>query len=407
MFLKNALCLRLTILIIPIYSVFLFSCQNDHDDDLGIQPLEEDYDDFPGEEGKDIIWVSNVDELMQTVQSTKEGNKLVIIKDGTYVVKDRLWLTGDNLIFRSESGDREKVVLKGNGMDGNIGFIFSIAGNNFALKDVSVGEVRNHGIQIHGEFNADNMHVQNVRFFNIREQMIKGTRDRNNTYENHTDSCIVENCLFEYTEGYAFQYYCGGIDVHHGVDWQIRNCTFRNIRTANNQLTEGAIHFWSNSENTLCENNTIYNCDRGIMYGLDNSTHKGGIIRNNMIHVTKDVGIYLCYATGAKVYNNSIFNDSAYPNSIEYRFPETKDCEIINNLTNKPITQRNNGQAEVDNNVVNALDFWFVNPAIGDLHLKVLPTEVIDKALDLADVPKDFDGDERAEGTSDIGADEK
>lgn len=392
---------------ITVLTLFLFSCSSDDEEDPIIEEEGEVVDEFPSEEGKDIIWVSNVDELMQTVESTKVGNKVVIIKDGIYELKNRLWLTGNDLIFRSESGNREDVILKGNGMDGNIGFVFSILGNNFAVKDISIGEVKNHGIQIHGEFNADNMHVRNVRFFNIREQMIKGTRDKNNTHENHTDSCIVENCLFEYTDGYAFQWYCGGIDVHHGVDWQIRNCTFRNIRTANGQLTEGAIHFWSGSENTLCENNTIYNCDRGIMYGLDNSVHIGGIIRNNMIQTTKDVGIYLCFASNARVYNNSVFTDSNYPNSIEYRFEATKDCEIVNNLTNKTIAQRNNGQAWVENNVEDALDSWFVNPSIADMHLKISPAGVVDKAIDLADVPKDFDGDKRPEGLSDIGADEK
>ncbi|NJO90106.1 MAG: hypothetical protein HC831_15035 [Chloroflexia bacterium] len=166
-------------------------------------------------------------------------------------------------------------------------------------------------------------------------------------------------------------------------------------------------HFWSDSEGTISENNTIINCDRGIMYGLDGSLHHGGIIRNNMIHVTVDVGIYLCYAQGAKVYNNTVFTESDYSNSIEYRFEQTINCQIVNNLTNKAIANRNSANAYVENNVTNALADWFVNASVADLHLSKNIESVIDKAVDLEEITEDYDRESRPAGTSDIGADEK
>ncbi len=395
-----------TSLIILTYCLFIFftSCEKDNEPNDN-QGNTFEYSDFPSDEGKDTIRVSNVQELMATVQSTKDGNKVVIIKDGVYKVTDRLYLTGNNLIYRSESGNRDNVVLKGQGMDGNVGWIFGVTGKDFAVRDLTIGEVRYHGIQVHGEANADNFYAQNVRFYNIRQQMIKGTFDKDNP-EQHTDNGVVEGCLFEYTSGHSYDYYCGGIDVHHGINWRVSNCIFKNIQTNDNSLTEGGIHFWNNSDGTIVENNIILNCDRGIMFGMDNSPHHNGIIRNNMVIVTKDVGIYLCYAEQAKVYNNSIFNVGDYQNSIECRFESSTGCKIANNLTNKAISLRNNASAEILNNVTSAGQNWFVNVSAGDLHLKNTQADVTDQAIDLQEVPTDFDGEIRMEGNSDIGADE-
>ena len=392
------------LILIALAIVLFTSCKKS--DENNVDPKFEDSN-FPSDEGKDTILVSNVAELKATVNSTKNGNKVVLIKDGTYELDDRLWLTGDNLIYRSESENRSKVVIKGKGMGSTeVGYIFSVVGDNFAVKDITIGEVYYHGIQVHGEADADNIYIQNVRFYDIRQQMIKGSYDSNKP-ENFSENGVVEGCLFEYTARHSFYYYCGGIDVHHGVNWRVSNCTFKNIYSPENALSEGAIHFWNNSEGTLSENNTVINCDRGIMYGLDNSPHHGGIIRNNMIHVTRDVGIYLCYAKDAKVYNNTIFTESDYSNSIEYRFEQTTNCKIINNLTNKAIANRNNADVSVENNISDASRDWFVNITIADLHLSKNVESVVDKALDLEEITKDFDGDDRPTGTSDIGADEK
>jgi hypothetical protein len=396
--------MKLFNLVLIAFVIFVLgSCKKDNNND--IIPKYEDSD-FPSDEGKDTIWVSNVDELKATVNSTKEGNKVVLIKDGTYELDTRLWLTGENLIYRSVSEDRSKVVIKGKGMGSpDVGYIFSVAGDNFAVKDITIGEVYYHGIQVHGERDVDNVYIQNVRFYDIRQQMIKGSFDKNQP-GNYSDNCVVEGCLFEYTAGHSYYYYCGGVDVHHGVNWRISDCTFKNIYSPEGQLSEGAIHFWTDSEGTISENNTIINCDRGIMYGLDGSPHHGGIIRNNMIHVTVDVGIYLCYAQGAKVYNNTVYTESNYSNSIEYRFEQTTNCQIVNNLTNKAITNRNSANAYVENNVTNALADWFVNISIADLHLSKNVESVVDKAIDLEEITVDFDGDSRPAGSSDIGADE-
>jgi hypothetical protein len=50
------------------------------------------------------------------------------------------------------------------------------------------------------------------------------------------------------------------------------------------------------------------------------------------------------------IVNNSVFIEGNYPNAIEYRFAATKNLLIKNNVTNKSIVSRDDGQAESSGN---------------------------------------------------------
>ncbi len=344
----------------------------------------------------EYIYVSTVEELKATEMSTKEGNITVMIEEGIYHMTAHLFLTGNNLTYKSVSGNREDVVIDGGF---NVGSLFMVAGKNFTLQDLSVGKVNNHAVQIHGEYDADNCHVKNVRFFDTREQMLKGTRGTDTSCDNG----IVEDCLFEFTQGQAYQYYTGGIDVHQGKNWIVRDNRFRNICNPGGTLTEGAVHFWSDAEGTLIERNIIYNCDRGIMLGMDSSGHDHAIVRNNFVSTNRDVGIYLCNARNTLLYNNTVVINSAYPNAVEYRF-DTTGSRIMNNLTNARILSRNDGVATVDHNILNAQDNWFIDVENGDLHLSQTILSVINAGVELQEITDDIDGEMR--NLPDIGADE-
>ena len=293
------------------------------------------------------ITVKNVEELIATEAATKAGNVTVLIEDGTYEMPKGLWLIGKQLTYKSKSGNRDKVILKGNFKASHI---FWVTNDNVTIQDISIGEVNNHAIQIHSEKDADFLTVKNVRFFDVKEQMLKGSASKEAIF---SDYCVVENCLFEFTQGQAYQYYTGGIDVHKGKNWTVRNNVFKNIQFPKGKLTEGAIHFWNESSGTWIQNNKIYNCDRGIMLGLDNSKHYDGVIEDNEIQVTRDVGIYLCNATNTLVKNNKVVNTSKYPNAIEYRF-KTDGTVIEKNITNAKITSRNGAKAVVRNNKIDS-----------------------------------------------------
>jgi parallel beta-helix repeat protein len=357
---------------------------------------------LPGPTGHTIT-VSNVAELVEAVQQANEsGNVTILLENGTYTLDDMLWISGDHVTFRSSSGNRDAVVIQGQGMFGGVSHIFNVPGSDFTVADLTIGLVANHAVQIHSS--SDNPVIHNVRFVDTGEQMLKVSYVPGDSAS--SDNGLVEWCLFEYTAGVGPQYYIGGIDAHQAYNWIIRNNTFRHIRSPEEDLAEHAIHFWTESSNTLVEQNTIINCDRGIGFGLGDRGHSGGLIRNNMVHTTRDVGIGLESASGTEVYNNTVFTEN-YENAIEYRFPGTQGVSIINNLTNAQIAERDGGSGRVETNVTNAQASWFADAASGNLHLVTAEPSVVDQGQSLSAVTQDIDCEPRPKGVRyDIGADE-
>jgi len=358
------------------------------------------------------VVVSNVSELSNAiVQANRGGDRTIELQDGTYTLDDMLGVEADGVTVRSISKNRNTVIIEGRGMDGAVTHIFNVSGSNFTVRDVTLRRVANHAVQIHGELNADAPLISNVHILDTYEQMIKISYDLNNPTAG-SDNGIIENCLLEYSTGIGPQWYIGGIDVHNAKNWIVRGNTFRGIRSPGENLAEFAIHFWSNSRNTLVERNLIMNCDRGIGFGMGMRGHIGGIIRNNMIfHDTfedfADVGIGLESAPNAQVYNNTIYHAHSYPNAIEYRFSGTSGVLIANNLTNRAIAQRDGASGSVSHNVTDAESNWFINPSAGNLHLSSAIPTVVDQGRSISGLTTDFDGGSRPQGDGiDIGADE-
>lgn len=335
------------------------------------------------------------------------GNMTILIENGTYQVASTSsypYITASNLVIRSLSGNRDSVILTGNGMadvapDTEIG-LYAV-GDNITIADLTIKDVGNHGIAVTGEY----LFVHNVRVQNTYEQMLKG-----NGSGGGADSGKVQCSLFEYTAGIGPQWYIGGLDIHDGDNWIVRDNVFKDIESPSVALAEHAIHFWKNSSDNIVERNVIINCDRGVGFGLGSSANDGGVIKNNMIFndgagLYDDVGIGLETSPNTKVYNNTIC--IAYPNAIEYRFTATTNVEIANNLTNKIIKARDGATATLITNYTMAVDNMYINPASGNLRLISHHPEVVDKGTVLADVFVDADQTLRAHGvTYDIGAHE-
>jgi len=357
------------------------------------------------------VTVRNVTELVNAVADANAGgDNTILVEDGTYNLDNMLWVDGNGVTVRSSSGNRDAVIIRGEGMDGSVSHIFNVAGSDFTVSDLTIGWVANHAIQIHGNENAHRPLIQNLHIVDTYEQMIKVSYTPSSA--NSSDNGIVENCLFEYSAGIGPQYYIGGVDAHQAKNWIVRKNTFKDISSPSVEVAEFAIHFWSDSEDTLVECNTIINCDRGIGFGLGDRGHIRGIIRNNMIYhnasgTYADVGISIESASDTQVYNNTIYLEQDYPNAIEYRFSGTTGALIVNNLTNKEIAQRDGASATVSHNVTDAQASWFINPSAGDLHLSTQPPTVIDQGQSVTGLTSDFDEDPRPQGEGiDIGADE-
>lgn len=369
-----------------------------------------------------VVAVATVAELQQAVTDVGDGTTIVIA-DGTYDLTNTLNVRAvHDVTIRSASGNRDAVVLRGRGMSnpsyGNVPHIIAVYdAADVLIADLTLEDAYYHLVQIHGEEDADGIHLHNLHLVDAGEQFVKGsTAGPPGPY---ADRGIVDCSLFEYTDR-ARSNYTNGVDVLAGSGWIVRDNTFRNIRAPAGQLAGPAVLFWRNSLDTIVERNLFVECDRAIALGLsppdansrDGDTtydHQGGIVRNNMIYRTGpgDVGISVNYAWNVEVSHNTVILNDTFPyGAIEYRFAST-DATIRNNLTDAPVWRRDGATGTVAGNVTIASTSWFVAAGDADLHLIATANAAIDQAAPLATVTDDFDGHARPVGAApDIGADE-
>jgi hypothetical protein len=375
----------------------------------------------------DVLRVRTLDELKSALAAANQAKvaQTILLQDGTYLLDGpALEIQCPGLVIRSASGKREAVMIRGpdEGPRASVGNVFLVAANDVTIADLSLGYCRLHGIQVRGErpFDVAGLRVHNCRLINCNEQFIKGSSSDSDP-EGATDGCI-EQCLFEFTSGWAYQFYTGGIDIHKGVNWIVRDNLFRNIRVPAGQpgMAEHAVHFWkrcsTRPQNIVVERNWILNCDRGIGFGLSNAAGglQGGAsaVRNNMVYndgagPQTDTGIGLEHASDVGVENNTVIVQR-YWGPMEYRFAGSSNIVIRNNLVNRPIQRRDDApMAAVANNVERVESSWFRDIAAGDLRLTAAAGPAIDAGAALEGFTEDVDGRRRPLGTAwDIGASE-
>lgn len=375
----------------------------------------------------DIRRVNTVGELKAALKAANRAKAAttLLLEDGTYVLDvPALDIQCPGLIIRSAKGEREAVIVRGpdEGTNAAVANVFLVSANDVVIADLTLGHCRHHGIQVRGEppFHVSGLRVHNCRILNCNQQFIKGSSSESDPL-GAADGCI-EQCLFEFTSGWAYQSYTGGIDIHKGVNWIVRDNLFRNLRTPAGQagIAEHAIHFWkrcsTRPQNIVIERNWVVNCDRGIGFGLGSfeGGHQGGasIIRNNMVFNDgagphTDVGIGLEYATDVRVDNNTVVIQK-YWGPMEYRFAGSSSLVFRNNLVNRPIQRRDDAApAPQTNNLKRVEPSWFRDFARGDLRLTAAAKPAIDAGQALAEFHDDVDGQPRPCGAGwDIGASE-
>lgn len=353
-----------------------------------------------------VINVGTVKELEDALRVANDtGDVTIMLADGTYVIEyDTQIIRNDNITLRSDSGNRDAVIIRDNDLPRSPNPLIMVRGTGCTIADITIGGVRLTGLAFTSD--ADDALVHNVRFANVYSYMIvirqlSGTTAR-------MERGVIEWCLFEYPAGEAGDIYTGGIAGRYADGWIVHHNTFRGINGPGAEVAGFAIQFSDESSNTIVEHNTIYNCDRGICFGfgLGSISHTGGIIRNNMIHTRRGVGISLKSASSASIYNNTVLVDE-YSAAIEYCFAGTQLASIINNLANAPVAARDGATGVVETNVDSARVSWFIDAAGGDLRLAYAIAAVVDQGQSLPEVEIDFDCEARPKGDAcDIGADE-
>ena len=365
-----------------------------------------------------------------------------LLADGTYRVSRNCVITTPDITVRSASGARDNVIIDGN--NGGLPLNRSsftpetivIRASDVTLADLTIRYARDHGIHISGapDHTIHNVVMHNIRVYDCGQQLIKVNSNGNPDNLTFADSGRLECSLIEFVDNSVMQYvasgdyyYTGGLDVHAGDGWVVRSNTFRNINNRG-KLMEHAVHMWSKSRRTLIENNRFENVYRAIGLGMKVTEtgplerhyhdgrgtdpyfdHIGGMVRNNTVWneagIRLESGIELMNVIDVEVYHNTIVSLSPPYSSIEYRWPNTH-VVLKNNLCSHRIMARNGAQALTASNHQNAPLSFFVDAAIGNLHLHP-NAEVRHQGVVLPEGKAGVDMDCELRGAQpDIGADE-
>jgi hypothetical protein len=402
-------------------------------EDLHCPPLD-------APEGR-IVQVVNEAELWDAVNEGIPGTT-ILIADGTYHLAQNgayLWIDTPDVTLRSQSGDREAVVLD----DAYSGSeIITVAASDVTIADLTIKRAGTHPIHVVSSDSGDTRGtlIYNVHIVDPGQQGIKINPHAAQIY--FPDAGEIACSRIELTAGGRAAVmdingscYTGGVDAHQARDWIIRDNEIEGFWCSSG-LSEHAIHTWRGSRDTLVERNILRDNARGVGLGLATSgqartypdnpcpaagggyvDHYGGLVRNNFVFASNpalfgseygfDCGICLWQACGAQVIHNTVASTQPPFSSIEWRFDYT-DVDIINNLVTHNLNDRG-GASWLEGNLEGGALSLFVDGPAGNLHLDSGALAAIDMGVPVSGglCDEDIDGDGRPAGSApDIGADE-
>lgn len=342
------------------------------------------------------------DDWQKAIQ-TAQADTEFLLEDGTYNLTLYAIQVGDNITIRGRSGNRENVVIRGRGYAvGAEGL--QVLGDNVTIADLSITEMRNHGVAIKGEFDVAAPHIYNVHFYNIGTQMLKGTLGAHDI-PNGLVACSEMN----YTPGRVRGDYIAAIDVMFTTHWVIRNNLIKNFTgdhsgcEIDSNCIYTAVHpamlIWANSKGTVIELNVFINNNRNIALGLDRG-FDGGIVRNNFIYRSEpgDAGIELRTATNTLVAHNTVFTEN-YRGAIE--MSPGGGNRVINNFISAPVRIRDGAVFTEKGNLYDLAAGDLFDLDVGHL---MNGSRAIGACTALTEVTLDIEGQSRT-GHCDVGAD--
>jgi hypothetical protein len=384
----------------------------------------------PAAQGR-VVTVSTTAQLQSAISGAQSGDEIVL-SAGTYTPTVYLAIRTNNVLIRGATGNPEDVIVRGAGMNVDPGTGpkegFQIYANDITIKDLTTSEFFNHGI--HFQTNTYRSHILNCIARNNGQQQIKGAK------YNYDGSC--ENVLCELTyvrtnlpsdpRGVD---YVGGIDLHGGVNFILKDCIVRNIQGAGGD-SDGALFAWDLCTNITMERCVVIGCNRGICFGNNSGGSAGydvdgGIARNCFVYArtagsppadqpwlgNADCAVDLFACRNVKFYNNSIWTDSGtYSRTIRVGKGSTyanTNVQLSYNIFRGNIQVLTAGGYTTTGNISGNTPQanWFYNASTANLHLTKLATGAIGQAVLLADVPTDYDGQARPiDAAVDVGADE-
>ena len=376
------------------------TCSAESADLAGLpQVAPRDVPQLPLPQGGRRVPVKDADELAHAVAAARDGDVL-LLADGTYrpgrvLLLDKL----KNVMLRGASGDPAKVILRGRGFDAGDKFddILRIAAcDGVTVAHLTFADCHAYGLKVEAEHSPKNIHIYGCRFLNIGTRGIKGsTAGRKIAAGGSIRFCHFENNVVPPADWLYGGNYISAIDMMSLADWTISDNTFTNVkgRTGGGRA---AIFVWVRSRRITIERNRIVGCDRGIALGNPSGSSNemagmlhvyDGVCRNNLITAGPDAGIELAWVDGAKIYNNTVWRKDESGRGIR-SIEKIHNVEIANNLVRGRLLLT--GAEESRNNHVGPMEGWFVEPAAGDLRLKLPVPEAVDRGIGLPEVTDDF-----------------
>jgi hypothetical protein len=384
----------------------------------------------------EVIRVTTTAELLRAARQVKPGGT-ILIADGHYPLGQMFQVRTDNVTVRSESGNREKVVLDG---QNKIGELFGFTGcHGVTVADLTIQNCWWNGFKLNTNVGKGlkDITIHNCVIHNIWQRGVKGVPGKPNPPGSEhpfgmSRNVTVRYCLFyndraktwdddpyEKRNRHFGGNYIGGMDIMCAKDWHVHDNVYVGIKGRTGGA-RGAIFIWNGSHDVLIERNIFIDCDRGVCMGnghrpkLPDGKLKWPLhcvrftVRNNFVCGSGiGVGILAEATRDCKVLHNTIHDRTARSGRMIRIVQDAENLLVANNLiSGKPIRiDRHTGKPVLRNNLVKHVPGYFVDPAAGDLHLKAGAAGAIGKAKRLVDVPEDIDGTPRR-ARSDIGADE-
>ena len=160
---------------------------------------------------------------------------------------------------------------------------------------------------------------------------------------------------------------------------------------------------------------TLYifiDCDTGIALGNSSGRRErrhcsNFVVRNNFITRCPESNILADHTRDCKIINNTVHDPKNRMRRLIRVIHANDGLVVKNNIFSGPgvSIEKYTGKIDIDNNVIKPVSGYFVDPAMGNLHLTEKAGLAIDKALWLNEVTDDIDRGQRSR-KPDIGADE-
>lgn len=355
---------------------------------------------------------ANQSNWISAIESARVGDE-ILLENGIYPLDRYSIAITKAITIRSASGDRDAVLIQGEGYGTPSEGLMIMAGG-VTIADLSMTGMRNHAISMKGELGARTTHIYNVHLFDVGTQHIKGTPS--------TSDGVVACSRIGYTPSGVQGDYINGIDIHGATDWVIRDNELYNIWGDGSgcEVDEDcgtyepgggpSILLWNNSSGSRVERNRIVDSFRGIALGFY-TTHSGGVVRNNFIYqsssqqngVSGDAGISV-WGSQVEIDHNTVILGTSYPGAIEIQ--DSSDLQIRNNLITEPVWNRGNSTYHAQGNKTDATKADLASP--GKPHLSP-DSQAVDypSAVILPNIDHDIEGNSRPLGLGpDAGCDE-